>query len=127
MKREDEQERVVPTARCWGCAAIVPWPAAKQPKASHRIIGLTARGEPLCNQCYERSPENDWRAEAMRDFAERHINDDWAILYRMAVSLKDASKEDKAEVLGYIRAQIRKASIGTPLPYDKAQMGGTNA
>jgi len=109
-------------AICYGCNQELPWPTVKQAKAEIRIIGVTKNRSPICNRCYERSPEWDWRSEAIRDFQERHKDDNWGVLVRMSYALKGASKEDCSEFMGYLKDEARKAGgLTKRLPYDPSK------
>ena len=115
-------EAGVKYAVCYGCQQELPWPGVKEARAAHRIIGLTFRNSPICNRCYERSPEWDWRAEVFRDFDERHKDDNWHVLLLMAHALKGAPKEDCAEFMGYLKEEARKAGgLTKRLPYDPSK------
>lgn len=118
----DTTLKLVKRATCYGCQKDLPWPSHKQIKADHRIIGRTFRNEPICNLCYSKSPEWDWRSEAARDFAERHKDDNWGVLYQMSHALKGASKEDCSEFMGYLKDEARKAGgLAKKLPYDPSK------
>lgn len=104
---------------CFGCGAHLPWPSHKQEKAQKRIIGMTKNRQPICQDCFEKSPEWDWRSEAMKNFAEKHRENNWGVLMRMAHALKGAPKDDKVEFMGYLKDEARKhGGLTKKLPYD---------
>ena len=115
-------EKAMAYAICYTCQQELPWPTAKQPKDLHRIIGQTKNRSPWCNRCYEKSPEWDWRSEAIRDFQECHKDDQWGALIRMSYSLKGAPKEDQIDFMGMLKEQARKSGgVFGKLSYDKTK------
>lgn len=120
-KRDKDEPAGIPSAACFGCGAILPWPSHKQEKANHRIIGRTRGNQAVCNWCYERSPEFDWRGKACADFAERHRDGEWGMLLKAAYAMKGAPMEDKQEFMGYLKDVARKRGMTKALPYDPAK------
>ena len=103
---------------CHYCRLELPWPGQKEAKVAHRIIGLTAHDEPLCNWCYEAPPavEKDWREDAARGFEQRHKGDGWGVLLSTARSLKGASRADCSDFMAMLKDEARKAGGKVPKP-----------
>lgn len=115
---DEEGVKPIKRATCYGCRKDLPWPSHKQEKAPHRIIGRTRGNQPICNHCYDNSPEFDWRSKAAQDFAEAHRDNEWGMLLKAAYGLKGAPQEDKAEFMGYLKEIARKKGWLKSLPYD---------
>lgn len=116
---DEEGVKPVKRATCYGCRKDLPWPSHKQEKAAHRIIGRTFRNQPICNVCYDRSPESDWRAEAFRDFARKHHGDEWGMLISAATNLHGSPKEDWVELMAMLKAKAKACGgLTKELPYD---------
>lgn len=112
----------VPFANCAHCKLYLPWPSAKQAKSSHRIIGVTKDRAPLCNLCYERVVEPDWREAAYTEFYTRHEDDMWGALIRASYTMRGASKAEQVEFMGQLKAQAaRSGGLFRRLPYDKTK------
>lgn len=116
---QNDSASVVKYADCYGCRESLPWPSHKQEKPHKRIIGRTRGNQPICLDCYERSPEFDWVQKAFADFDEKHRDDEWGMLIKAAYGLKGSPKEDKAEFMGYLKQIARKyGGLTKKLPYD---------
>lgn len=52
----------------------------------------------------------DWRARAFATFTERHKDDAWGAAIRVAGDMGQASREEKRELVAFLRLQVQKNS-----------------
>ena len=106
-----------PTHRavCQYCDRDLPWLPAKMgvPKGDH-IVGVSRTGGQICNICYQRPCEPDYREEAFEGFDRRHQGDMWGSTLSIAKTVR--TREDARELLGILK---REASKIGKLPYAK--------
>jgi len=117
----DEPARpAIATGTCCRCRALLPWPAAKQPKADHRIIGVNAHGDPICNRCHERAPDPSWITETADAFLARHDGDMWGALARAALDMRGkATTAQWGQWFAEVKAQARsRGGLTKDLPYN---------
>lgn len=73
----EQQVDNVDNATCEYCRRSLPWPSAKSGSRvqGDRIIGVSDGHGKICNACYEKPAEPDWRDAAIRRQAEkvRHV------------------------------------------------------
>ena len=102
-------------AACQYCDRDLPWLPAKQgvPHGDH-IVGVSRTGGQICNHCYARPTEPDYREEAFEIFDRRHVGDLWAAADRASQTIR--TRDDARELLSILRREAAK--IGK-LPYSK--------
>ena len=63
----------------------------------------------------------DWRTALFAEFDERHQDDAWGSAIRVASDIRSASKEDRAELVTFLKGQLARVGVIDP-PKDNSAM-----